>query len=314
MISPYNPIDNVSINLSTGTIFPNDQFLAGNETFWYWRRSLLDRLYSVIKFELPEEWQGSVAVFFKQILYCNGFLVVSHSDIYGNYFQPCSISGYDLYYQPTMALISNPVFDDSKELKLGEEAELIRLTPDYYGVIDIVNYFAQKLALIDTSIGISLNNTKYPYIVGAKNKSAEKVLKKALDLASEGQPLIVYDATIVDGSSRDDSFEVLQLQKSIKENYVLTDLLSDRQRLIDSFDREVGIPVSTKDKKERLVTAEADSAILDSKARSSTWIECLQTSIGEVNKMFDLNITAELNYKENTDQQKGDDEIGENNT
>ena len=76
----------------------------------------------------------------------------------------------------------------------------------------------------------------------------------------------------------------------------------DRQTLLSAFDAEIGIKSLPYNKKERLVTAEAESREQDSTARLDVWKATLDSSLELVNAMFDLNIVAEV-----------DNEGGENN-
>ena len=63
------------------------------------------------------------------------------------------------------------------------------------------------------------------------------------------------------------------------------------------FDAEVGIPTIPYEKKERMVTDEANSRQTDSITRLTTWLECFNESAENVNKMFGTNISAEMHFK-----------------
>lgn len=77
--------------------------------------------------------------------------------------------------------------------------------------------------------------------------------------------------------------------------------------ILDSFYTEIGVPVAI-EKKERLVTTEADFATAQSQARISCWIETLKESLTKVNNMFGTNITCEVAYerKDNSDRDRED--------
>lgn len=63
-------------------------------------------------------------------------------------------------------------------------------------------------------------------------------------------------------------------------------ILTDMQTIVNNFDREIGIPSLPYQKKERMVTSEADSTIIDSQSRILTWFETLKSSIENVKKLF----------------------------
>ena len=91
-------------------------------------------------------------------------------------FQPCTFSGYDFYYQPTKVLISNPLF--SKELILHKDAELLKLTPDFQGCWDVLDFYAEQLAECSKGIKMGLINAKFPMILTANNQAQSETLKK----------------------------------------------------------------------------------------------------------------------------------------
>lgn len=68
-------------------------------------------------------------------------------------------------------------------------------------------------------------------------------------------------------------------------------ILTDMQTIVNNFDREIGIPSLPYQKKERMVTSEADSTIIDSQSRILTWFETLKSSIENVKNYFqNLNV------------------------
>ena len=64
------------------------------------------------------------------------------------------------------------------------------------------------------------------------------------------------------------------------------------------FDKEVGIPTVPIEKKERMITDEANSTVIDAISRSEIWLDTLTSSLKYVNERFNLNIEAERHYKE----------------
>ena len=100
-----------------------------------------------------------------------------------------------------------------------------------------------------------------------------------------------------------------QWSRNVKESYITKDLLQDFQTILNNFDAEIGIPTIPYAKKERMVTSEAESRVLDSTSRSTVWINTLKSSLKEVNSMFGLNIDAELHYKEDDTMEVDDGEV-----
>lgn len=292
----YLPLNYEAINVAAGTTAPSTVKSYNNKTFAFWQRSLFQRACSVLQFELPEEWQGSVRDFFYYCLFRFGYVTVFERDEYGKIFQPCSLSGYNLYYQPSRAIISNPAFESSLDLRIGEDCELIKLTPDYMGIWDIVEYYAEKLSTLDNAINMSLINNKFAFLIGARNKTAGEALKKMLDKVNRGEPAVIWDMKLLnDPQDKAEPWQFLE-RKDLKASYLTTDQLMDFQTLLNNFDTEIGIPVLPYQKKERMVTSEAESKIIDATSRSAVWFDTLNSSIEKVNKLFDLGISVKLRY------------------
>ena len=295
----YNKLNNID-----NSFFPNTVKGRNNLSFAYWERSLFQRACSTLEFELPEQWQGQVKDFFYYCLFRFGYVVVFYDVEYGLIFQPCNLKGYDLYYQPTDAIISNPAFtvkQNMRNYKIGSNCELIKLTPDYMGIWDIIDFYADKLSALDGAIHMSLINNKFAFLIGAKTKAAAESLKKMLDKVNRGEPAVIFDSKLItdDPVSKDTPFQIWD--RKLKENYITTDQLNDFQTILNNFDAEVGIPTIPYQKKERLVTSEAESRVIDSTSRSIIWYETLQSSIEKVNNMFDSSISCKLRYNEEND-------------
>lgn len=292
----YTPLNYHNINVGAGTYNPSPVKAYNNRTFGYWVRALFQRATSVIDFELPETWQGNIKDFFLYCLYKYGYVAVFNYDDVGMVFQPCTLSGYNFYYQPTDAIISNPKYQDT--LIIGESCELIKLTPDYVGIWDVIEYYAERFSQLDNAISMSLINCKTPYILGAKNKTASSALKKILDKVNGGEPAVIFDEKLMnDPNTKDTPFQLLELLRNPKDAYLTTDQLMDFRTILDNFDSEIGIPALPYQKKERLVSDEATMRAYDGSARSLTWFNTLTSSIKEVKKLYpDIVLDARLHY------------------
>ena len=268
-----------------------------NKTFAYWERSLFQRACSVMEFDLPEDWDGSIRDFFYFCLFRYGFVAISKNDEYGYFFQPCALNGFNFYYQPVEAIISNPKMQ--KTLQIGRDCELLKLTPDYMGIWDIICYYAEKLSVLDNAINMSLINNKFAFLLGARNKTAGEALKKMLDKINKGEPAVIYDLKLLnDPTDKEQPFQEWR-RDDLKSSYLTTDQLKDFQTILNNFDTEVGIPTIPYEKKERMVTSEAESRIIDSTSRSIVWLETLLSSIDNIKDLYpDITLGVELRYKQ----------------
>ena len=309
----YIPLNYESLNLINGTHLPSSIKNVNNRSFRFWERSLFQRACSVIIAEkIPAAWEGSVRDFLYYVLFASGYVCVWHSAEFGDCFQPCGLSGRDFYYQPTEAIIANPAIRDTLRLKIGKECEILKLTPDYSGVWDVISFYADRLSQLDNAINMSIVNGKFSFILGARNKVAGQVIKKILDKINSGDPAVVYDMKLLnDPTDKDSPFQMLDFG-NIKEKYLTTMQLQDLQTILNNFDAEIGIPTIPYAKKERMVTDEAQSRMIDSTSRSQVWIDCLNSSCEKVNALFpQMGLKFRLRYDP---QEGGNNEPGEADT
>lgn len=289
----YAPLNYEQINIVESSVTPSTLKVKNTVAFDFWCRALYQRLLSVFKFNIP--WDSDVYDFFVWCLIKYGYVTTFKSNKFGFAFQPCTLSGYDFYYRPTKVIICNPKLNVS--LRLGEQCELIKLTPDYLGIYSIIEYYAMKLADLDSAVNVAITNCKTPKIAGAKNKAVAETLKKIADKVNSGESFVVYDNALFDKDSEgvDDLAKVFEADRS---DYILSNLLEDIQTIISAFDREVGIPTIPYKKKERMVEDEANSAILDGSARCKIWIDSLNRSFEVINSKYGVNLSVIYAYDE----------------
>ena len=153
-----------TIDLLNGMNIPSTYWKDKSLEYRYWFRSLIHKIDSSIIFKnLPKGWSND---FFMFCLWCKGYVLVFKTDRkdllqYGEngiVFNPCTLGGYNFYYQPTFAIVANPYMPSKFEYKFDiegkdkDKAALLKLTPDFLGVLDIIDYYASKLAELSKGI------------------------------------------------------------------------------------------------------------------------------------------------------------------
>jgi len=277
-----------------------------NASMDYWARSLFQRLQALIDFEgLPEGDQAAAPEekvvqyawdkdALKFGLFMLGYQIVFRSKTYGVVAQPGTLTGFGLQYQPAGAIVNTPFFQFDRPLKLGVEASLIKLSPDYVGVYDIITKYAAELKEIDTSIRSSARNSRLAYAMIASSDKSARTLKAVREKIINGDDVIVDDKILQKDKANPDSLPWYQFDRDLKANYILGDLLDARRTTLVDFYREIGVRMLD-DKKERMLTAEVDAGNAETFIRSEVWIETLKESCDKVNEMFGTNITPILN-------------------
>lgn len=303
------------INKIEGSYFPSQVRPCNNLTYDYWLRSLVQKLQSVIEFKnLPASWMGAPKDFLYLCFFMRGYVAGWNDKQFGPTFQPCGLTGQNLYYQPVIATISNPAFKDGKTLEIGKDCEIIKLTPDYLGVWDLISLYAERLSTLDSAIQMSIINNKIPFVMGAKSKGMAQMIKKIFDKVNRGEPLVIYDDVFTEGNSKqlktsDNPFSVFD-REHLKNSYITTDQLKDAQTILNQFYNEVGIPTVPYQKMERMVNEEAQSQKIASSSRLAVWMDCLTDGFDKFNAMCGTNIRVVKRF----DTEEGEsDEFSENN-
>lgn len=305
----YYPLNYDAITWVGGHNPPAHVKAYNNRFYHYWERALFQRACSVFDFTLPEEWQGERSDFFYWILFRFGYVMIAYDEKFGTFFQPAALNGYDFYYQPTEAILSNPKLQ--KRYTIHEDCELLKLTPDYIGAWDIISRYAEQLSTLDVAINTNIINSKVAYLLGAKNKNAAEALKTIMDRINTGEPAVFYDKAIAASKPGEDTPFQFQPVQKIHENYIVMDQLRDLQTILNAFDNEVGIPTVPYQKAERMVTAEAESKEADAVSRITVWKKSLDASLVNVNKMFpDLNISVKVRWNDGDREDNPDRDDG----
>lgn len=278
------------ISLLENMKVPSTYWTNKSAEYRYFFRSLLQKIDSSLVFSgLPEEWNQD---FFLWCLWAFGYVVVFDTERWGTTFQPATLSGQGWYYEPTKALIANPLYN--KELTIGKDCELLKLTPDYRGVLDIIDHYAGQLAEATKGIDIGLINAKFPLVLSANNESQAETLKKVYDKVQAGESLVIWkDQTdhFNEVIPRKDPFETWN--NDFKQTYIVSNLLDDLHTIMDDFYTEIGIPVSVVDKKAHMLDAEADFQQTQSQARISCWVANLEESFKKINKHYNLGLEVD---------------------
>jgi len=287
-----------AINFYNGTRSPSGEVKYDLTTAYFWR-SLYQRALSNFIFEIPESWNKG---YFKNILFGLGYIGIVKTAQFGVIPQLCTLTGYGLYLQPTTVLVAQPLVNF--EGTIGDNCEVIKLSPDYSGILDIIDHYADKLATCWTSINVSLINSRAGLIALPKNKNAAEAIKYIAERLSAGETLVCGDKVLKEDIEGNDP--IVTYFSDPAKNYITDKLLSDFTTILNSFDREIGIPVID-EKKERRIQSEVSAIISDSGTRIDTWKESLDDSIKRVNDLFGLNISYKVRGEENVNNKNDDD-------
>jgi hypothetical protein len=282
------------VNECNSRISPSTVHVSGTGLAHFFRRYLLQKAMSVFKWDLPKTWNRD---YFLYVLYCWGYISVFNTDKFGVIPQACGLQGYSVFYQPTNAIITNPLLRGMKNLKIDTQCTLFKLQPDYGGIMDIVNYYADMLALCAETAGVNLVNSKLSYVFFAKNKAQSETYKSMYDDIASGNPAVVIDKDML---KADGSVAWQPFQQNVGQNYIVGDILDDMRKIETMFDTAIGIPNANTDKKERLLTDEVNANNAETGTLCELWLEELQKVCEKTRKMFGIRISVDWRVKPQT--------------
>lgn len=258
---------------------------------WYFKRYLIQKIISVFKFEgIPETWAKD---YFLYTLFVFGYCAVINTNKYGVIPQHCTLSGYNIFYRPNRAIIANPLFSKTIEAQIGKDCELIRMAPDWCGVWDIVEYYADLMALTSETVAVNLINSKFSYVFAAEDKASAESLKKLYDQIASGEPAAFADKKLFTDDGDPSWYLFVQ---NLKQNYIAGDLLEDLAKIDSRFNTEIGIPNVNIAKASGVGEAEVMANNIDTHSKAALWLETIKDSLEKVNEMFGLNITVSMRF------------------
>lgn len=289
MTAPY---EYTYINAENSKISPSTVHCKNASLTWYFRKYLIQKAISVFKWDMPKSWDED---FFKYALYCCGYLAIVRTDVFGVIPTLCTLGGFNIYYRPKWAIITNPLIKGFLQPTIDKDCVVIKLQPDYGSIMDIVNYYADMLALCAEATGINIINSKLAYLAAAKSKAAAESIKKIYDEAQAGNPLVVFDKSLKDFDTNNELFEVFS--NNLKQNYIAPDILLTMRKIEQEFLTKIGLPNANTEKRERLTDDEVNANNTETLALAELWLDTINSECEKAVNMFGLeSLKAEWRY------------------
>ena len=287
------PLSNNQINLIQGRHIPSTLKCDGY-ILDYFHRGLYQRFISNIDWTgLPDTWKEN---FLMVVLTIGGWVVVFDTGRYGVLPQIGRFHGRpDVQLQPRKVLVKNE-YIDREDLVIGDNCEIIALTPDYFGILDILDYYAVKLAIQDSSINQSIINSRQAHVFLPRSRAQAESLKKMEDKITSGETSVYMDGLFT--KNKKDALEsfddvIVQFDNHIGNNFLTDKQFDIYRRILLEFDAEIGLPNNPGyDKKQEQTIAEVETNNAETDSRITTMINTLQGGVKKVNAMFGLSISV----------------------
>lgn len=281
------PISYDYVNAYNGTISPSTVHCTDVGLTRFFQKYLLQKAISVFKWNLPANWDKD---FFLYGLYSFGHMAVINTDKFGVIPQFCGLIGYNVFYRPTQAVISNPLLNGIIQPKIDTQCTVFKMNADYSGIWDIVSYYADMMAMAAQTAGINMFNSKLSYLFFAKDKAAAESYKKMCDKVLSGEPVAVVGKDLYsnEGTKAWDMFA-----QDLKQNYIVHEVLTDLLKYEAMFCTAVGLPNANTEKKERMIVDEVNANNTETNSNAEMWLERFKKDAEKTNRMFGTKISVD---------------------
>lgn len=279
-------------NAGTAPETPSTMHVTGTALSRFFRRYLMSWAMSIFKWEVPSNWDED---YLKAVLFCRGYAAVVKTDKFGVIPQMCGLQGFNVYYRPTKAIISNPLFRGILNPVIDEQCVLLRLQQDFGGISDLVTYYGNMMALTAETAAINILNSKLSYVFVAKNKNTAESLKKLYDKIASGEPAAVIDSNLFGSAAQGNPLWSF-ISQNVGQNYIADRLFEDLQKIENEFKEVIGIPAFNTEKKERLNIQEVTDNTQSSYYRAADWLDRLQDGCTRVRNMFGIDVSVDWRF------------------
>lgn len=283
----YNFINDYNSSFRPSTVHCQNTGLVN-----YFKRYFLHKVMSCYDITLPANWARN---YFEYALFGLGHVAVFEGpEGFGVLCQAGSLSGYNVFYQPSYYVFGNPVIG-GYNLTIGKDCEVIKIFPDYRGLMDSVQLYADMMGLCVEGAGVNLVNSKLAYVFTAASKASAESFKKLYDKIASGEPAAVIDKSLFDKVDGTPAWQVFT--QNVGQNYITDKILIDMQTLDNQFDTLIGIPNANTQKRERLITDEVNANSIDTGAMPTIITQFCQESMDKANAMFGLDLKIKYRWE-----------------
>ena len=260
-------------------------------TYMYYVDSLFRKAQSVYKFNgMPENWDYD---YFTTVLLGDGIIAITDTAM-GVLPLKCGVSGINVFNHPNRIIIANPILGNL-EREIDSDGVLVKMNYNYRSpIMPIVYKYAAMLADCDGSIAVNLQNSKVAFIGFCTSKQQAQSMKLMYDEISKGSP-----AVFVKG----DQINAEQIYYNhVKENFIAGEVQILKRKIMSEFLTEIGINNANTDKKERLITDEANANNNEIQLNAGYWLDNIKEGLDKANEMFGLDLSVELKNTYNTEE------------
>lgn len=264
----------------------------------YYRSQLLNIVKGRIKIKCPDWWDKDYML---ELLLLKGRFFIADSPIGVAPFDG-SPYGFNVFRRNSRVTIVNEILGEfdrsltdvkSNETDENRRAVVVYLYDNkhYRSINEMLNIYSAKLAMCDASIDVNLFNCKTPFVFNVSDSKQAETAKALYDKISLGEPAVF--TRMKNPMSQDDGgVEVLTLP--VKDNFMGDKMQELKRAIIGEFLTSVGLNNTAYEKRERLITSEADSNNEEIESNVTYIKQNFKTVSKEVRKVFGIDFKIKV--------------------
>ena len=178
--------------------------------------------------------------------------------------------------------------------------------------IDIINEYAEQLAMLDVGASTNIFNTYTTRVFRVKNEAQAQKVRKMYDNITAGEPATIERNSLLD----DTNPETWCINNDT--NYLVHDYLDDQDRILSRFLAEFGIESQPVEKKERNITPEFKVKLRELSIARAYWLDARNSDLEKINAYFGTDMRysirePDIEEMKSLDYQNGENEEEEDN-
>lgn len=295
------------MNIYSARRSPTSIHAHNNETTIFFMKYLMEKACSVFEWKVPQNMDLNFLLY---VLYGCGYVGFINTKEYGVIPQWGQVGGgYNIYFKPKSFLLnqSTDLVGTKQEFNIhygygdnfnpNKDCCLLRLSPTYTGIMDIIALYADSMACVWEALGMNVVNSKLAYVFLSESKTFAETFKSMYDKIQAGEPAVFVDKKVlIDKETGYNTWDTFT--QDLKSNFISSDLLNIFEKLENKFSAEVGIPNNgAVEKKAQITDDEVNMNNVSTYAKSDLWLSQLQSDIKLINSCFNIDMSVDYRYE-----------------